>query len=222
MQLRLLAAENANLKAKLTEREQAAQLEMQDLRKLCIASQEKDNERGSLAYNQLQQQQQQMMSHLSAVELLASQANDSAQRISLRLDQVIDCAMSSTSTLCTPKGPFCERFVPKLSRHRQCSLHYYGFESAIVLNMQQSCVGRTTHAISLYTRFPVPSDLSNLLVLVSAFQAIFKLPALTRLQYIPAVNGQSQLHMWALAPSFVHIVLLAVYGHATLVVAIYL
>lgn len=89
MQLNLLAAENATLKAKLTEREQAAQLEIQDLRKFCIASQEKDSERDREAYKELHEQQQQMMSRLSTVESVASQAGDSAQRILLRLDQVI-------------------------------------------------------------------------------------------------------------------------------------
>ena len=87
MQLSLLAAENAALKAKLTEREQAAQLEMQDLRKFCIASQDKDSE--SWAFKELQEQQQQMMSHLSTVESLASQVNASTQLISNRLDKVI-------------------------------------------------------------------------------------------------------------------------------------
>ncbi|KAL3134087.1 hypothetical protein ABBQ32_008511 [Trebouxia sp. C0010 RCD-2024] len=86
-QLSLLAAENATLKAKLTEREQAAQLEMKDLRHFCIASQEKDSQRDSVAYKELHQQQQQMMSHLSTVESVASQASDSAQRISLRLEK---------------------------------------------------------------------------------------------------------------------------------------
>ncbi|KAL3143638.1 hypothetical protein ABBQ38_002434 [Trebouxia sp. C0009 RCD-2024] len=88
-QLNLLAAENATLKAKLTEREQAAQLEIQDLRKFCIASQEKDSERDREAYKELHEQQQQMMSRLSTVESVASQAGDSAQRILLRLDQEV-------------------------------------------------------------------------------------------------------------------------------------
>lgn len=98
MQLSVLAAENAALRAKLTEREQAAQLEMQDLRKFCIASQARDSERDSAAYRELQQQQQQMMSQLSTVESLANQANASTDHISTRLDKVMQCCNAQQAT----------------------------------------------------------------------------------------------------------------------------
>lgn len=70
LQLSLLAAENAALRGKLTEQEQASQVAMQDLRSFCIASQEKYSDKDSMAYKELQQQQQQMMSRLSAVSHL--------------------------------------------------------------------------------------------------------------------------------------------------------
>lgn len=88
-QLSVLAAENAVLNAKLTEREQTSQLEMQDLRKFCIASQERDSEKDSVAYKELQQQQQQMLGHISTVESLANQAIAATQHISTRLEKVI-------------------------------------------------------------------------------------------------------------------------------------
>lgn len=88
-QLSVLAAENAMLKAKLTEREQAAQLEVQDLRKFCIASQDRDSDKDTVAYQELQQQQQQILGQLSTVESLANQAIAATQHISTRLDKVI-------------------------------------------------------------------------------------------------------------------------------------
>ena len=91
MQLSVLATENAALMTKLTDREQAAQLEMQDLRKFCITSQERDSDKDSVAYKEVQQQQRQMMIHLSDVESLVNQANASTQHISTRLDKVIQC-----------------------------------------------------------------------------------------------------------------------------------
>lgn len=112
MQLSLLAAENATLKAKLTEREQAAQLEMKDLRHFCIASQEKDSQRDSVAYKELHQQQQQMMSHLSTVESVASQASDSAQRISLRLEKVV--------RLCNEQQVYAHNTCRRAILHQTC------------------------------------------------------------------------------------------------------
>lgn len=100
MQLSVLAAENAALRVKLSEREQAARLEMQDLRKFCIASQAADPDKDSAAYKELQQQQQQMMSHLSTVESLANQANASTQHISTRLDEVTQCCKPVHSVSC--------------------------------------------------------------------------------------------------------------------------
>ena len=89
MQLKILAAENALLRAKLAEQEQATQLELQDLRKFCIARQEKDIELDHEAVTVLQQQQQEMLQRVSLVEAAASQADATAQRTSTRLDKVI-------------------------------------------------------------------------------------------------------------------------------------
>lgn len=111
LQLKTLAAENAALRAKLTEQEQAAQLEMQDLCKYCIASQEKYNDKDSQVYNDIQQQQQDIVKHISDIEALASQADASTQRISTRLDRVCPClknvvppaksvAISSCKSIC--------------------------------------------------------------------------------------------------------------------------
>lgn len=62
---------------------------MQDLRKFCIASQERDSEKDSVAYKELQQQQQQMLGLISTVESLANQAIAATQHISVRLEMVI-------------------------------------------------------------------------------------------------------------------------------------
>ena len=97
-QLSVLAAENAELTAKLTEREQAAQLEMQELRKFCIASQKRDSEKDNVAYQELQQQQQQMLGHLSSVESLANQAIAATQHISTRLEKVNPTCGQAAST----------------------------------------------------------------------------------------------------------------------------
>ena len=145
MQLSVLAAENAALRAKLTEREQAAQLEMQDLRKFCIASQERDSEKDSAACKELQQQQQQqMMSHLSDVESLANQAHASTQHISTRLDKVCNIAMNdkhlSTTFLWSHQG--CPKVaLQSLCCHSQQSSN--SFEHVVILCMVNSCNPQT-------------------------------------------------------------------------------
>lgn len=111
-QLSVLAAENAVLKAKLTEREQAAQLEMQDLRKFCIASQERDSEKDSVACKELQQQQQQMMGHLSTVESLANQAIAATQHISTRLEKVIPACVKQQA----PTSLGCQQNASRLPK----------------------------------------------------------------------------------------------------------
>ena len=129
LQLKMLAAENAALRVKLVEQEQAAQLELQDLRKFCIASQEKNTAKDSQAYTDLQQQQQEIINHISTVEAFASQADASMQRISTRLDKVCQC----------PRGLWEHAAVSvgESSFMLQRSLHAHAPASLISLSIRQ-------------------------------------------------------------------------------------
>lgn len=149
MQLNVLAAENAALRAKLTEREQAAQLDMQDLRKFCIASQARDSEKDSPAYKELQQQQQQMMSQLSNVESLANQANTSTVHISTRLDKVMQCCNAHQAPVNSQSSSCIKASWKLLSSHLRCHSHKrkrssgYGYVVVSCIQKHQLCTPQT-------------------------------------------------------------------------------
>ncbi len=72
LQLRTLAAENASLRTTILEREQKAQVDLQDLRNFCIASQERGNDKDSSIHAALQQQQQQLTGRINNLDMLAA------------------------------------------------------------------------------------------------------------------------------------------------------
>lgn len=88
MQLRTLAAENAALKSANAEREQRSQLDLQDLRNFCLASQEKSMDKDSSIHAELQQHQQDLAGRMSELETVTQELSASKQHTSNRLDKV--------------------------------------------------------------------------------------------------------------------------------------
>ena len=85
-----LAAENVALRAAMTEQERKAKFELQDLRKFCIASQERGTSKDSSALDKLQQDQQLLMKCISSIESTAKETIACQSNISKRLDEVHD------------------------------------------------------------------------------------------------------------------------------------
>ena len=88
MQLKTLAAENAALKDANAEREQKTQLDLQDLRNFCLASQEKSTDKDSSIHAELQQHQQDLADRTLELETLTKDLIASKQQTSIRLDKV--------------------------------------------------------------------------------------------------------------------------------------
>lgn len=97
MQLRTLAAENAALKSANAEREQRSQLDLQDLRNFCLASQEKNMDKDSSIHAELQQHQQDLAGRMTELETVTQELSASKQHTSNRLDKVCSIFLHSTA-----------------------------------------------------------------------------------------------------------------------------
>ena len=88
LQLGKLAAENTTLKAALAEQDRKARSDLQDLRKFCLASLERDTSQDDKELKKLQQEQQLLIKRLDAVEAIAKESATCTANISSRLDKV--------------------------------------------------------------------------------------------------------------------------------------
>ena len=87
-QLSKLAAENTTLKAALAEQDRKARSDLQDLRKFCLASLERDTSQDDKELKKLQQEQQLLITRLDGVEAIAKESSTCTANIFNRLDKV--------------------------------------------------------------------------------------------------------------------------------------
>lgn len=106
LQLHSLAVENAALRQSLSQHEHKSQLDIQDLRKLCLANQDKFNYLDHGLLGDLQQQHQGQQDRIAALEHEVRDCHASTQQIQNKLLQVCAmvhvCAVFAVSTYYSP------------------------------------------------------------------------------------------------------------------------
>ena len=107
LQLHSLAVENAALRQSLSQHEHKSQLDIQDLRKLCLANQDKFNYLDPGLLGDLQQQHQGQQDRISTLELEVKDCHGSAQQRQNTLLQV--CVLVH---LCTVLFAACICYLP--------------------------------------------------------------------------------------------------------------
>lgn len=88
LQLHALAVENATLRQNLSQHEHKSQLELQDLRKLCLANQDKFNYLDHGLLGDLQQEHQRQQDRMAALETGLDDSQGKLQKVQDKLHQV--------------------------------------------------------------------------------------------------------------------------------------
>lgn len=88
LQLHALAVDNANLRQSLSQHEQKSQIELQDLRKLCLANQDKFSYLDHGLLGGLQQEHQKQQDRIAALETGLNDSHKLVQQVQNKLHQV--------------------------------------------------------------------------------------------------------------------------------------
>lgn len=97
LQLHALAVENATLRQSLSQHEHKSQLELQDLRKLCLANQDKFNYLDHGLLGDLQQEHQRQQDRMAALESGLNDSQGKLQKVHDNLHQARLCVIVSAS-----------------------------------------------------------------------------------------------------------------------------
>ena len=109
LQLHSLAVENAALKQSLSQHEYKSQLELQDLRKLCLANQDKFNYLDHGLLGDLQQEHQKQQERISGVERQVKDCQGSAHELQDKVQ--VHYGFCTLQLTVTPKPPLHKELV---------------------------------------------------------------------------------------------------------------